>query len=56
MYRRRVSEAVKARWAAWRAARGKSRPGDTERLRAALAERHVERALELEDLYAEDLG
>jgi hypothetical protein len=32
------------------------RPGDAERLRAALAERHVERALLEEDLYGEDLG
>jgi hypothetical protein len=54
--RRRVSEAAKARWAAWRAARGRSRPGDAERLRKALVERHVERALELEDIDAEHLG
>lgn len=54
--KQRISAVQSARWAAWRAARGRSRPGDAERLRKALAERHVESAPELEDLYAEDLG
>jgi hypothetical protein len=51
--KRRMIEAVKTRWAAYRTARGRARPGDAERLQAAAARAahaEQERAPELDSL------